>query len=143
MLLTITAVLALSLSAPAQTARTDDALIQETLLNYLEGGTNGDTTRLIKAFHPSASMKLVDFKTGQFRDVPIADYLNNARKTAGQKSERTTRIVRYEYAGTAAQARVEIDYPTFRFIDFFNLLKINNEWKIVSKIVYRQDTASK
>ncbi|WP_164851340.1 nuclear transport factor 2 family protein [Larkinella soli] len=125
----------------AQTTPAEDDRIRETLMNYLDGGTFGDTTRLNRAFHPSASMKLVDFTNGRFRDVPIAEYLNNAKKGAGKKADRTTRIVRYEYAGTAGQARVEIDYPTFRFIDFFNLLKIDGEWKIVSKITYRQEFA--
>lgn len=120
-------------------AQDKDLALEATLMDYLDGGTNGDTTRLIRAFHPSASMKYIDNATGQFRDVPIGDYLNRAKAGAGKKTERTTRIVQYEKTGTAAQARVESDYPTFRFIDYFNLLQINGRWQIVSKIFYRQD----
>lgn len=109
------------------------------MLNYLEGGTNGDTTRLIAAFHPSASMKFVDNKTGEFKDIPIATYLDGARKSAGKKSDRKTKILSYDIDGTAAQAKVEIDFGTGMFHDYFNLLKINGEWKIVSKIFYRID----
>ncbi len=105
----------------------------------MDGGTYGDTTRLIAAFHASATMKFVDNKTGEFRDVPIATYLNNARKNVGKKNDRTCRILSYDIDGTAAQAKVEIDFGTGMFHDYFNLLKIDGEWKIVSKIFYRID----
>lgn len=129
-----------TLSAQSKAEKT---AVEKTLQNYLEGGTNGDTTRLITAFHPSASMKFVDNKTGEFRDVPIKDYLDGARKSAGKKSDRKTKILSYDIDGTAAQAKVEIDFGTGMFHDYFNLLKINGEWKIVSKIFYRIDKAPK
>lgn len=127
------------LTTLAAQSQAEKAALEKTLLNYLEGGTDGDTTRLIAAFHPSASMKFVDNKTGEFRDVPIATYLDNARKSAGKKSDRKTKILSYDIDGTAAQAKVEIDFGTGMFHDYFNLLKINGEWKIVSKIFYRID----
>lgn len=127
------------LTTLAAQSQAEKAALEKTLLNYLEGGTDGDTTRLVAAFHPSASMKFVDNKTGEFRDVPIATYLDNARKSAGKKSDRKTKILSYDIDGTAAQAKVEIDFGTGMFHDYFNLLKINGEWKIVSKIFYRID----
>ena len=86
----------------------DEAAVRETLMNYLDGGTNGDTVKLNKAFHKSATMKYIDNKTGEFRDVPIADYLNRAKANAGKKSDRKTKIVYTTISGTAAQARLEI-----------------------------------
>lgn len=120
-------------------SKAEKAALEKTLLNYLEGGTDGDTARLAAAFHPSASMKFVDNKTGEFREIPIATYLDNFRKNAGTKLERKTKIVSYHIDGTAAQAKTEIDFETGMFRDYFNLLKINGEWKIVSKIFYRID----
>ncbi|GAB2557806.1 nuclear transport factor 2 family protein [Spirosoma areae] len=117
--------------------------LDATLRDYLEGGTNGDTTRLIRAFHPSASMNYIDGATGQFEGVPIADYLNRAKAGAGKTIQRTTRIAHREITGRAAQARVESDCPTFRFIDYFNLLLIDGRWQIVSKIFHRQEKAVK
>lgn len=117
----------------------EEAAVRETLMNYLDGGTNGDTVRLNKAFHKSATMKYIDNKTGEFRDVPIADYLNRAKANAGKKSDRKTKIVYTTISGTAAQARLEIDGGTFYFHDYMNLLKINGEWKIVGKIFWRED----
>jgi protease I len=47
------------------------------------------------------------------------------------------KIVNYSYAGTAATAVTEEELPTFKFVDFLNLLKINDEWKIVSRVYSR------
>jgi len=129
----------LAFSSLSAQSKAEKAALEKTLLNYLEGGTDGDTTRLIAAFHPSASMKFVDNKTGEFKDVPIVTYLENAKKNAGKKSDRKTKILSYDIDGTAAQAKVEIDFGTGMFHDYFNLLKINGEWKIVSKIFFRID----
>jgi protease I len=117
----------------------EEAAVKETLLNYLDGGTNGDTVKLNKAFHHSASMKYIDNKTGAYRDVPIAEFLNRAKANAGKKSERKTKIVYTTISGTAAQARLEIEGGTYFFHDYMNLLKINGEWKIVGKIFWREE----
>ncbi|MFD2574594.1 nuclear transport factor 2 family protein [Spirosoma soli] len=121
--------------------QTERQRVEATVLDYLDGGTYGDTTRLIRAFHPSASMKFVDKTTGQFRDAPIAEYLNRMKPSAGQRLNRTTRILAVDITGTAAQAKLEIDAPTHIFIDYFNLLKIDGRWQVVSKIFNRIDKA--
>jgi len=119
--------------------KSDLELVKETVQNYLDGGTYGDTAKMAKVFHPSATMKFVDVKTGEFRDVPIAKYLEGGKANAGKKSDRTTRILTIDITGTAAQAKIELDYPTTKLTDYFNLLKINGEWKVVSKIFARED----
>jgi hypothetical protein len=119
----------------------DEEGVKQALMNYLDGGTYGDTVKLIKAFHPSASMKYVDNKTGEFKDVPIRDFLNRAKGGTGKTQNRQTKIVYTNIAGTSAQARLEIDGGTYKFHDYMNLLKINGEWKIVSKIFWREDKA--
>ncbi len=119
----------------AQQASTEKTLLEETLMNYLDGGTNGDTIRLSKAFHPSASMRFV--RDGKFVDVPISQYIANTK--VGVKQNRSTRIVSYDIFGTAAQAKVEIQTDAFRISDYFNLLKIDGRWQIVSKIFSREE----
>jgi len=119
--------------------KSDLELVKETVQNYLDGGTYGDTTKMAKVFHPSATMKFIDVKTGEFRDVPIAKYLEGGKANAGKKSDRNTRILTIDISGTAAQAKIELDYPTTKLTDYFNLLKINGEWKVVSKIFARED----
>lgn len=119
--------------------KSDLELVKETVQNYLDGGTYGDTAKMAKVFHPTAFMKFVDVKTGEFRDVPIARYLENGKANAGKKIDRTTKILNIDITGTAAQAKIELDMPTTKLTDYFNLLKINGEWKVVSKIFARED----
>lgn len=117
----------------------DEAAIRNTISDYFEGVVNGDTIRMREAFHPSASMKYVDYQTGEYKDVPIADFLNRLKANAGKKTGRKTKIVYINLKGTAAQARLEIDGGTFYFHDYMNLLKIDGQWRIVSKIFWRED----
>jgi Putative lumazine-binding len=119
----------------------DEEGVKQALMNYLDGGTYGDTVKLNKAFHASATMKYIDNKTGEFKDVPIKDFLTRAKANAGKTSDRKTKIVYTNISGTAAQARLEIDGGTYKFHDYMNLLKINGEWKVVSKIFWREDKA--
>ena len=117
----------------AQTS--DYALIEKTVTYYLEGGTNNDFETLKKAFHPTATMKYVT--DAGYQEVNALEFFGKGMKP-GPKQDRKTRVVDITIAGHAANARLEIEYPDFTFIDFMNLLKIDGEWKIVSKIFYRK-----
>ena len=43
-----------------------------------------------------------------------------------------------DITGTAAIAKVELDYPDVFFTDYMSLLKVDGEWKIVDKIFDRR-----
>jgi hypothetical protein len=36
--------------------------------------------------------------------------------------------------GDAAYAKLDLDYPKVRFTDYMTLLKVDGEWKIMSKV---------
>jgi hypothetical protein len=116
----------------AQT-NTDEAGAKACLENYMSG--EGD--RVEKAFHPSATMKYIDMQTGEFKDVAIADYI--ARVKASPKMERKIELTSLNIEGNAAQAKIKIETDKTVLYDYMNLLKINGEWKIVSKIFSRQN----
>jgi len=116
----------------------EEALIRQTINYYAEGGTAGNPQLAAKAFHPSASMKFM--KGAEFTDVPISVFLSDYIK-AGVVQQRTVELNSVDICGNAAQAKLTIDYSTHQFIDYFNLLKTNGEWLIVSKIFYRKDKA--
>lgn len=115
-------------------AQTDEAGARECLENYM----SGDGARVEKAFHPSATMKYVDYKTGEFKDVPIADYITRVKSNT-TKTERKIEIISLNVEGSAAQAKIKIETDKVIMYDYMNLLKVGNEWKIVSKIFSRQD----
>lgn len=126
-------VLFLSLSIFAQ--NNDEAGVRECLQNYMSG--QGD--RVEKAFHPSATMKYIDVQSKEFKDVPIADYIARVKGNTGPRADRKIGIESLNVAGTAAQAKIKIETDKVIMYDYMNLLKINGEWKIVSKIFSRED----
>ena len=108
--------------------------IRTTLNYYLDGGTNNDFEMLKKAFHPNATMKSYG---ENYQEYNALDFFGSRMKP-GPKQDRKTKIVSVSISGTAANAKLEIAYPTFSFIDYMNLLKIDGEWKIVGKIYYKE-----
>ncbi|CAH0995886.1 hypothetical protein EMA8858_02014 [Emticicia aquatica] len=131
-LLTLLAVLCFSASTFAQS---EDEAIKESLNNYLEGGSVGDTARLNRAFFAFANLRNLS-KDGKISEMPVKKFI--ASVPAGG-AKWTSKIISYSYAGTAATAVTEEELPTFKFVDFLNLLKINGEWKIVSRVYSRVD----
>jgi hypothetical protein len=115
-------------------AQTDEANVKACLENYMSG--EGD--RVEKAFHPSATMKYIDAQTGEFKDVPIADYIARVKANTS-KVDRKIEVVSMNVEGNAAQAKIKIEMGKVILYDYMNLLKINGEWKIVSKIFSRQN----
>lgn len=114
-------------------AQSDEELITQTLNDYLEGGTNGEVERFKNAFFSDAIQKSVG-KNG-VTGMSVESLASKIKPN--QKMERTTKIVSWSYAGTAATAITETEYPTSKIIDLLNLLKTNNEWKIVSRVYSR------
>jgi len=130
----------LSLALFCGHAQNDEAGVRACLENYMSGVPD----RVEKAFHPSATMKFVDYKTGEFKDVPIAEYLQRVKTNyTGSPSGRSIEIVSVNTEGTAAQAKIRIETNEVFMYDYMNLLKLGGEWKIVSKIFHRQDRSTK
>lgn len=130
------ALLLLFTIVPALSQDTELERIEQTVNYYLDGGTNNDFATLKKAFHKNATMKYIS--DGVYKEVNAIEFFREVMKP-GPKQNRKTRVVAINHAGHAANARLEIEYPTFTFIDFMNLLKIDGEWKVVSKIFYKKD----
>ena len=124
-------VLFMSISIHAQT---DEEGVRACLENYM----SGDGARVEKAFHPSASMKYLDAQTGEFKDVPIADYIARVKANTN-KTERKIEIVSLNIEGNAANGKIRIETDKVVMYDYMNMLKINGEWKIVSKIFSRKE----
>lgn len=121
------------ISAIAQSG--DEAGVKACLENYM----SGDGSRIEKAFDPTASMKYIDAKTGEFKDVPIADFIARVKANTAAPAKRQIAIESMNIEGNAAQAKIKIEYEKVILYDYMNLLKVNNEWKIVSKIFSRKD----
>ncbi len=131
----LVALFGLILPALVHAQNTDEEKgVRECLENYM----SGEGTRVEKAFHPSATMKYIDGQSGEFKDVPIADYITRVKANTN-KTERKIEITSLNIEGNAAHAKIKIEMEKVILYDYMNLLKINGEWKIVSKIFSRQN----
>ncbi|WP_422349022.1 nuclear transport factor 2 family protein [Flagellimonas sp.] len=115
-------------------AQSDYELIEQTLGYYMEGGSNRDFNTLKKAFHETATMKYITEEG--YKEVNALEFFSGMK--TGDRVNRKNRIAEITVSGHAANARLELEYPDFTFVDFMNLLKIDGEWKIVNKIFYRR-----
>lgn len=114
--------------------------VEKAVRYYLDGGTNGDREMVAQAFHPQAELKFV--RDGQYSELSLDDFLSRIKPSQdATKPKRKTWINYIQVAGDAASAGVTLDYPDVQMIDFFNLVKIDGEWKIVNKIFSRREKA--
>jgi hypothetical protein len=125
------------IATKVQAQQTDLQLVETTLNYYLTGLVNNDAKTLTKAFHPTATMKWVG---KNYTEVNAIEGLTDGMDGVPHKNV-TTRVVSINIAGNSASAQLEIQFPTFTYIDFMHVLKVKGEWKIVSKIFYtRQES---
>ena len=126
-------------AAPAQPAPTamaaaaaEEAAVRAVLELYLRSHATGDGSHVAQAFHPELKLWWVSGDTLATRTA--AAYIAGHRGVpASDEAQRRRWIASAEVYGNAAVARIILDYPSATFVDLFTLLKINGEWKIVTK----------
>jgi hypothetical protein len=119
-------------------AQTDDKVaVRVPLENYIKGHATGDGEYMKKAFHTEGN--LIFIRDGKYTTRSFADYIAGfTGKPAADEAQRQRRIEAVDVSGNAAVAKIILDYPTARFVDYMSLLKINGEWKIVNKSFYSE-----
>lgn len=132
-------VLSISLAAAGQTSSEVDA-VRIPLENYMKGHETGDGRYMRKAFHTEGNLIFV--RDGQFMTRSFADYISGFTGTpAADEGKRKRSIESIDVSGNAAVAKIILDYPSTRFVDYMSLLKIDGDWKIVTKIFYAEPKA--
>jgi aldose sugar dehydrogenase len=122
------------LSANAQ--NTEQSQIETTINTYFDGWMTGDTAKVGKAMHATCHLKV--YRDGVFRNLDRTQYLSGFKphaKEAGVEG----RIKMIDFKGNIASAKAEIETPKALFVDYFNLIKINDWWFIVDKVSTRFD----
>lgn len=104
--------------------------IENTINHYFDGMINHNSASIKKAFTPTASMKWLE--KGEYMEVNAVEALTEYLDS-NKPSKSVARITSINRQGDAANVGLEIEYETFTFVDYMHLLKINNEWLIVSK----------
>ena len=110
------------------------------LENYIKGHATGNGEFMRKAFHTEGN--LIFIRDGNYTTRTFADYISGfSGKPASDEANRKRSIEAIDVSGNAAVAKIVLDYPTTRFVDYMSLLKIDGEWKIVTKIFYAEPKA--
>lgn len=126
-------ILATAVSVRAQ--QSEEALVRIPLENYLKAHATGDPEYARKAFHTEGNM--IWIRDGKYTVEPFDAFIKRAftGKPAADEVQRKNgrKIESIDITGDAAVARIVLDYPAVKFVDYMTLLKINGEWKIVNK----------
>ena len=122
------------LSTVATTSLSDYDAIRETIQHYIAGGKTGNTTEMKLAFHNDAN--IFGYVGPDLLAGPIQQ-LFDWNDQNGAATELEGRIVSIDLVGSVATARIELDnWSGHRFTDFFTLLKVDGEWKVMNKVFY-------
>ena len=123
----------IAVSSTAQNL-SDRQQAEEVIQTYFDGWATGDTTKIGRAMDRSCHLK--NFRDGKFIDFNRTQYLSGFRlrqRPAGL----TTRIVSLDITAGIGAAKTEIVTERDTFTDYFNLMKIDQQWFIVDKIATR------
>ncbi|MEW6129026.1 MAG: nuclear transport factor 2 family protein [Acidobacteriota bacterium] len=111
--------------------------IANTIQQYINGGKSGRGDEMKPAFHSDAT---IFGYIGTDLFAGAIQGLFDWNDQNGPATELQGRIVSIDLFGTVATARLELDNWTgHRFTDMFTLLKVDGEWKIISKVFHLHD----
>ncbi len=125
-------------ASPAEAAgeRAERAQVEAAVQLYFKGHATGDGGNMAQAFHPAAH--ILSAKEGKLADLTRDAFTARfTGKPAPDESRRVRRVLSVDISGTAAVAKVELDYPDNHFVDYLSLLKLGGSWVIVNKIFHR------
>jgi hypothetical protein len=113
---------------------TEYEAIAETVQHYVDGGRSGRGDEMKAAFHEGAT--IFGYIGPDLFSGPIQK-LFDWNDGNGPAKDLEARIGSIEVGGTVATVRLELDNWTgHRFTDMFTLLKVDGEWKIISKVFH-------
>ncbi|ALL12465.1 nuclear transport factor 2 family protein [Caulobacter henricii] len=112
----------------------EQAAVRATLEHYLAGQATGQAQEFGQAFHEEARLHWI--RDGVYGQRSDDDYIAGASgKPAADEPLRKRWIESIDVTGSAASAKIVLDYPNAVLTDYMQLLKTAEGWKIVNKIV--------
>ena len=137
-LLLLTLLVSVPAAVFAQRGSADDAAIRKAIEDhYFKAQATGVGDHLKGTFVDEGRMMWV--QDGQLRVRTSADYIGGfAGKPAADEAQRKRRVLMTDATGDVGIAKVELDFPDVRFIDYFALARVGGAWKIIHKTYQRQ-----
>ncbi len=119
------------------TAASEQTAIEQVLHKYISGGISGRSDDMKSAFHEGAT--IFGYLGPDFIGAPIQGLFEWVDQNSPATGLQST-IASIDIGETVATARLELnDWGGHRFTDMFTLLKVDGEWKIISKVFHLHD----
>jgi hypothetical protein len=114
--------------------------IEKTIQFLFDGFDNLDAELIIKAFYSDkAEMFSLKKTVPRINKTPVSDWVEMCEKAKKQpdniwnKEKSEKNIVYIDITERAAQAKVEYIFSTYKYTDYYNLLKVGSQWVITNK----------
>lgn len=121
------------IASTAPTSLSEYEAIGITVQHYINGGRAGRSEEMKVAFHPDAT--IFGYVGPELFAGPIQKLFDWVDQNPAPELQ--GRITSTDIVGTAATVRLELEHwGDYRFTDFFTLLKVDGEWKIINKVFY-------
>lgn len=118
-------------------SKTEAEAVKIPLENYIKAQATGNGDFIRQAFYKDA--RIMAFRDNKMVNLSVEEFASRfTGKAADDEAKRKRSFTILEISGTAAIARIDLDYPTVKFVDYMSLLKIDGEWKIVNKSFYAE-----
>ena len=124
----------------ARRAQSQETEVRRVVSRYLHGLKYNDTTAFVDAFWPESRLMFVR-RDGTLGQLSQSEWYRGFRANAGKEEAGTLAIENVDVAGDAANVKVRETYATSVYVDYLNLLRIGDEWRIVNKIYSVKRTA--
>jgi hypothetical protein len=119
-------------AAPAQNTAVELEAAKLPLQNYVKAQETGNADFVRRAFSKDA--KVMGYLGGKWISWSLDEYAARfSGKPAADEAQRKRHIEILDMTVNAAVGKVMLDYPEVKFTDYMALLKVDGEWKIVSK----------
>ena len=108
--------------------------IESTIQHYIDGARSGKGNDMKPAFHKDAT--IFGYIGSDLFAGPIQK-LFDWNDENGPATDIVSKIAQIDIEGSIATVRLESDNWTgHKFTDFFTLLKVDGEWKIMNKVFH-------
>lgn len=108
--------------------------ITKTVQHYIDGGKSGQSAEMKLAFHPDAT--IFGYAGAELFGGPIQILFDWVEQN-GPATELQGRITSIDLTESVATVRLELEnWSGRRFTDLFTLLKVDGQWKIISKVFH-------
>ena len=108
--------------------------IAKTVKHYIDGGKSGRSDEMKLAFHPDAT--IFGYAGAELFAGPIQKLFDWVDQN-GPATDLEGRVTSIDLIETVATVRLELEnWSGRRFTDLFTLVKVDGEWKIISKVFH-------